>query len=184
MFWLPIIFFLCPEKKNNFLCFLSNAYLLKIVKSQYESWLISEKSLGVEEGSEGGQGVQSLDNLCGDLNKGYIPKSPLGRNVNGHSYPLWELSQTWPVHLLFTVSFLYSTPLAHVLFMSSIVTWSETKHWISSAPLCLFWRRIRICPKWPSTRTLTLSATAAPIHSNAYYFYFLNVYSCKLTWTF
>ena len=36
----------------------------------------------------GDGGVQSLDNLCGDLNKGYIPKSPLGRNVNGHSYPL------------------------------------------------------------------------------------------------
>nr|CAG4643221.1 EOG090X06KU [Ilyocryptus agilis] len=35
----------------------------------------------------GGQQVQTLDNLCGDLNKGYIPKSPLGRNVNGHSYP-------------------------------------------------------------------------------------------------
>lgn len=37
----------------------------------------------------GAGAVQSLDwNLCGDLNKGYIPKSPLGRNVNGHSYPL------------------------------------------------------------------------------------------------
>ena len=38
--------------------------------------------------ASGAGGVQSLDNLCGDLNKGYIPKSPLGRNINGQSYPL------------------------------------------------------------------------------------------------
>nr|CAG4647918.1 EOG090X06KU [Moina brachiata] len=31
--------------------------------------------------------LQSLDNLCGDLNKGYIPKSPMGRKVNGQAYP-------------------------------------------------------------------------------------------------
>ena len=31
----------------------------------------------------------SLDNLCGDLNKGYLPRSPLRRNINGHSYPLY-----------------------------------------------------------------------------------------------
>nr|CAG4636188.1 EOG090X06KU [Eubosmina coregoni] len=35
----------------------------------------------------GTNSVQSLDNLCGDLNKGYIPKSPMGRNVQGQSYP-------------------------------------------------------------------------------------------------
>ncbi|XP_057373930.1 uncharacterized protein LOC130694846 isoform X2 [Daphnia carinata] len=42
---------------------------------------------GIDSPAAGDGGVQSLDNLCGDLNKGYIPKSPLGRNVNGHSYP-------------------------------------------------------------------------------------------------
>nr|CAH0108817.1 unnamed protein product [Daphnia galeata] len=42
---------------------------------------------GMDSPAVGDGGVQSLDNLCGDLNKGYIPKSPLGRNVNGHSYP-------------------------------------------------------------------------------------------------
>ena len=39
---------------------------------------------GVEnEGSE-----QTLDNLCGDLNKGYLPLNPIGQNVEGVSYPL------------------------------------------------------------------------------------------------
>lgn len=47
-----------------------------------------------EERIGGGRGgdkveVQSLDNLCGDLNKGYLPKSPLKRNINGQSYPLY-----------------------------------------------------------------------------------------------
>nr|CAG4638464.1 EOG090X06KU [Cyclestheria hislopi] len=35
----------------------------------------------------GSNGVQSLDNLCGDLNKGYIPKNPLGHSINGQAYP-------------------------------------------------------------------------------------------------
>lgn len=52
-------------------------------------------SLGTDVAGAGGGQVQSLDNLCGDLNKGYIPKSPLGRNVNGHAYPLWvKLTET------------------------------------------------------------------------------------------
>nr|CAG4637026.1 EOG090X06KU [Ceriodaphnia reticulata] len=46
---------------------------------------------GMDAPAPGAGGVQSLDNLCGDLNKGYIPKSPLGRNVNGHSYPFSTL---------------------------------------------------------------------------------------------
>ena len=32
---------------------------------------------------------QTLDNLCGDLNKGYLPLNPLGQNVEGVSYPLY-----------------------------------------------------------------------------------------------
>ena len=32
---------------------------------------------------------QTLDNLCGDLNKGYLPLNPTGQNVEGVSYPLW-----------------------------------------------------------------------------------------------
>ena len=31
---------------------------------------------------------QTLDNLCGDLNKGYLPLNPTGQNVEGVSYPL------------------------------------------------------------------------------------------------
>jgi len=30
---------------------------------------------------------QTLDNLCGDLNKGYLPLNPIGQNVEGVSYP-------------------------------------------------------------------------------------------------
>ena len=33
------------------------------------------------------QGEQTLDNLCGDLNKGYLPLNPIGQNVEGVSYP-------------------------------------------------------------------------------------------------
>lgn len=36
----------------------------------------------------GSEGVQSLDNLCGDLNKGYIPNSPFKTMIGGQSYPL------------------------------------------------------------------------------------------------
>ena len=31
---------------------------------------------------------QTLDNLCGDLNKGYLPLNPTGQTVEGVSYPL------------------------------------------------------------------------------------------------
>ena len=31
---------------------------------------------------------QTLDNLCGDLNKGYLPLNPIGQTVEGVSYPL------------------------------------------------------------------------------------------------
>ena len=30
----------------------------------------------------------TLDNLCGDLNKGYLPLNPIGQSVEGVSYPL------------------------------------------------------------------------------------------------
>ena len=35
-----------------------------------------------------GDNEQTLDNLCGDLNKGYLPLNPIGQNVEGVSYPL------------------------------------------------------------------------------------------------
>jgi len=37
----------------------------------------------------GGQNAeeQTLDNLCGDLNKGYLPTNPIGQSVLGVSYP-------------------------------------------------------------------------------------------------
>ena len=39
-------------------------------------------------GAGNGQAEQTLDNLCGDLNKGYLPLNPTGQNVAGVSYPL------------------------------------------------------------------------------------------------
>ena len=41
---------------------------------------------GGETGSLSRQ-EQTLDNLCGDLNKGYLPVNPIGQNVLGVSYP-------------------------------------------------------------------------------------------------
>ncbi|XP_072946271.1 uncharacterized protein spz6 [Epargyreus clarus] len=34
-----------------------------------------------------GRAAVSANNLCGDLNRGFIPRSPLGRNPNGEPYP-------------------------------------------------------------------------------------------------
>lgn len=45
-------------------------------------------------GVTGGQvNEQTLDNLCGDLNKGYLPLNPIGQSVEGVSYP-FELFKT------------------------------------------------------------------------------------------
>ena len=38
-------------------------------------------------GVENAYQEQTLDNLCGDLNKGYLPLNPIGQNVDGVSYP-------------------------------------------------------------------------------------------------
>lgn len=38
-------------------------------------------------GAGGPSQEQTLDNLCGDLNKGYLPVNPIGQNVLGVSYP-------------------------------------------------------------------------------------------------
>ncbi|XP_011262879.1 uncharacterized protein LOC105255344 [Camponotus floridanus] len=34
-----------------------------------------------------GKGIVSIHNICGDLNKGYIPRNPMNQYVNGSSYP-------------------------------------------------------------------------------------------------
>ena len=39
------------------------------------------------QGVRGPAQEQTLDNLCGDLNKGYLPLNPIGQNVEGVSYP-------------------------------------------------------------------------------------------------
>ncbi|XP_034944592.1 uncharacterized protein spz6 [Chelonus insularis] len=52
-----------------------------------------------------GQGFVSIHNVCGDLNKGYIPRNPMKQNVAGSSYPfelirnhtLKFLSKTVPI---------------------------------------------------------------------------------------
>ncbi|XP_023326401.1 uncharacterized protein LOC111699877 [Eurytemora carolleeae] len=38
-------------------------------------------------GADGSKVEQTLDNLCGDLNKGYLPVNPIGQNILGVSYP-------------------------------------------------------------------------------------------------
>jgi len=43
------------------------------------------KCPGLDELGSGQE--QTLDNLCGDLNKGYLPVNPIGQNVLGVSYP-------------------------------------------------------------------------------------------------
>lgn len=35
------------------------------------------------------QGFVSIHNVCGDLNKGYIPRNPMKQNIAGSSYPLY-----------------------------------------------------------------------------------------------
>lgn len=35
-----------------------------------------------------GKGYVSIHNICGDLNKGYIPRNPMNQYFNGSSYPL------------------------------------------------------------------------------------------------
>ena len=35
-----------------------------------------------------GKGFVSIHNICGDLNKGYIPRNPMKQNFGGSSYPL------------------------------------------------------------------------------------------------
>ena len=43
---------------------------------------------GVLQNGASGVAEPTLDNLCGDLNKGYLPLNPIGQNVEGVSYPL------------------------------------------------------------------------------------------------
>ena len=45
------------------------------------------KCPGVDGHGLGPGQEQTLDNLCGDLNKGYLPVNPIGQNVLGVSYP-------------------------------------------------------------------------------------------------
>ena len=52
---------------------------------------MSNECFSIFKGVAGGQtgaNEQTLDNLCGDLNKGYLPLNPIGQNVEGVSYPL------------------------------------------------------------------------------------------------
>lgn len=85
---------------------------------------------------------QTLDNLCGDLNKGYLPLNPTGQNILGVSYP-FELiknktldffSKTLPIlkadetlpkvakyqdsHILYNPTIFNSQPTAGVKFYS------------------------------------------------------------------
>ena len=35
-----------------------------------------------------GKGYVSIHNICGDLNKGYIPRNPMKQKFDGSAYPL------------------------------------------------------------------------------------------------
>ena len=48
--------------------------------------LLQVKCPGASTSGGGGQ-EQTLDNLCGDLNKGYLPLNPIGQSILGVSYP-------------------------------------------------------------------------------------------------
>jgi len=85
---------------------------------------------------------QTLDNLCGDLNKGYLPVNPTGQNILGVSYPfeliknktLEFFSKTLPIlkadqtlpkvakyqdsHILYNPTIFNSQPTAGVKFYS------------------------------------------------------------------
>ena len=50
------------------------------VDKQKFNFVLGVNALNVNE--------QTLDNLCGDLNKGYLPLNPIGQTVEGVSYPL------------------------------------------------------------------------------------------------
>jgi len=41
--------------------------------------------------------AKTLNNLCGDLNKGFLPVNPMKQNVLGSPYPLWVL---WQLNIL------------------------------------------------------------------------------------
>ena len=56
----------------------TSIYLSSITK-------ISISNLGINDPNVN---EQTLDNLCGDLNKGYLPLNPIGQTVEGVSYPL------------------------------------------------------------------------------------------------
>lgn len=43
--------------------------------------------------------AKTLNNLCGDLNKAFLPVNPMKQNVLGTPYPLWVLRQ--PNYILF-----------------------------------------------------------------------------------
>lgn len=65
------------------------------------------------------------DNLCGDLNRGYVPLNPLMQNIDGHPYPLW-------------VDF---GPLAGSNSLLFAANSSRTKPSTSSPDLYHFWSR-------------------------------------------
>ena len=48
--------------------------------------MLQVKCPGAATSGGGGQ-EQTLDNLCGDLNKGYLPLNPIGQSILGVSYP-------------------------------------------------------------------------------------------------
>lgn len=43
--------------------------------------------VNVDTGKQG-KGFVSIHNICGDLNKGYIPKNPMKQSFGGSAYPL------------------------------------------------------------------------------------------------
>nr|XP_012229452.1 PREDICTED: LOW QUALITY PROTEIN: uncharacterized protein LOC105676281 [Linepithema humile] len=92
-----------------------------------------------------GKGFVSIHNICGDLNKGYIPRNPMKQYVNGSSYPfaliknhtLKFLSKALPI--LKADDSLPKVAKVHPLSQNFVDTDDEEKHSRSkrSSPLDL-----------------------------------------------
>lgn len=84
----------------------------------------------------------SVHNICGDLNKGQIPRNPMGQNVLGEPYPLWV------GHTLSTINIYPNWPNSYIFFCNSIsVSSFEIAHLISYPKLCPCLKLTTLYPK-------------------------------------
>ena len=96
------------------------------------------------------------DTLCGDLNKAYVPRNPLGQAIHNQPYPLWVTGRTsrqikWFSRLNRSGNLFWLTKFSSCLCIT--VNWSKTRH-------CTSWQNhflssrmtLTPYPKWSSCR--------------------------------